>query len=177
MDIYLKRLGINLNRTLSWNNHINTMAKKASNIISAFLQRNLHQHPRKSKAQCYQKLVRPLMEYDCTIWDPHTKENINKLEAEQRRSARFVYNDFRHTTSVTPMLNELNWGPLQEQRAQYKVIMMYCIVHGLVDIPTTHLTPQATSVRGHMYRYKIPFARTLKYQRSFFPDTIRIWNK
>jgi hypothetical protein len=36
-----KYLGINLNRTLSWNNHINTVAKKASNI-SAFLQRNLH---------------------------------------------------------------------------------------------------------------------------------------
>jgi hypothetical protein len=74
------------------------------------------------------------------------------------------------------MLNELNWTPLQERRAQYKVIMMYRIVHGLVDIPTTHLTPQARSVRGHMYRYKIPFARTLIYQRSFFPDTIRIWN-
>jgi hypothetical protein len=46
---------------------------------------------RKSKAQCYQTLVRPLMEYACTIWDPHTKENINKLEAVQRRSARFEY--------------------------------------------------------------------------------------
>jgi hypothetical protein len=40
-----KYLGINLNRTLSWNNHINTVAKKASNI-SAFLQRNLHQLPK-----------------------------------------------------------------------------------------------------------------------------------
>jgi hypothetical protein len=27
-----KYLGINLNRTLSWNNHINTVAKKAINI-------------------------------------------------------------------------------------------------------------------------------------------------
>jgi hypothetical protein len=55
------------------------------------------------------------------------------------------------------MLNEVNWAPLQERRAQYEVIMMYRIVHSLVDIPTTHLTPQATSVRGYMYRYKIPF--------------------
>ena len=66
-----KYLGINLIRTLSWNNHINTVAKKASNI-SAFLQRNLHQLPKKSKSQCYQISVRPLMEYACTIWDPHT---------------------------------------------------------------------------------------------------------
>jgi hypothetical protein len=59
------------------NKRFYTVAKKASNI-SAFLQRNLHQLPRKSKAQSYQTLVRPLMEYACTIWDPHTKENINK---------------------------------------------------------------------------------------------------
>ena len=59
----------------------------------------------------------------------------------QRRSARFVYDHFRHANSVTPILNELNWAPLQERRAQYKVIMMYRIVHGLVDIPTTYLTP------------------------------------
>jgi hypothetical protein len=53
------------------------------------------------------------------------------------------------------MLNELNWAPLQERRAQYKVIMMYRIMHDLVDIPTTHLTPQATSVRGHMYSQSV----------------------
>ena len=55
--------------------------------------------------------------------------------------------------------------------------MMYRIVHGLVDIPTTHLTPQATSVREHMYRYVQDTVRkNLIYERSSFPDTIRIWN-
>jgi hypothetical protein len=38
------------------------------------------------------------------------------------------------------MLNELNWHHYKSEGPS-KVIMMYCIVHGLVDIPTTHLTP------------------------------------
>ena len=34
----------------------------------------------------------------------------------QRRSARFVYNDFARTSSVTSMLNNLNWPLLQQRR-------------------------------------------------------------
>lgn len=169
-----KYLGITLHKSLSWNHHINTITKKANNT-RAFLQRNLYGCPRKTKQLCYKTLVRPLMEYAPVIWDPHTQANIQKLEMVQRRSARWVYSDFRNTTSVTPMLHELEWPPLQERRAQAKLIMLYRIVHQLVDIPAANLTP-VTTTRGHDQRYLIPFARTLAYQKSFFPDTIRLWN-
>ena len=33
-----------------------------------------------------------LVEYACTVWDPHTDNNIQKLDEVQRRSARFVIN-------------------------------------------------------------------------------------
>ena len=34
--------------------------------------------------------MRPLLEYACSVWDPYTEENISRLEAVQRRAARFV---------------------------------------------------------------------------------------
>ena len=80
-----------------------------------------------------------------------------------------------NTSSVTPMLQQLQWPTLQERRAQAKVYMMYRIVYSLVDIPSSHLTP-TLSVRGHNMKFLIPYARTFTYQRSFFPDTIRMWN-
>ena len=120
-------------------------------------------------------LVRPIMEYAAVIWDPFTSSNIQRLEMVQRRSARMVCSDFRRTSSVTSMLQQLQWPTLQERRAQAKVTMMHRIVNKTVDIPTTHLHP-TTSVRGHSQRFLVPFARTQTYQRSFFPDTIRIWN-
>ena len=35
-------------------------------------------------------LVRPLLEYSCETWNPHTKRNIDKLEAVQRRANRWI---------------------------------------------------------------------------------------
>ena len=38
----------------------------------------------------YCSLVRPLLEYSCETWNPHTKRNIDKLEAVQRRATRWI---------------------------------------------------------------------------------------
>lgn len=170
-----KYLGVTIHKNLRWNEHIDNITKKA-NSTRAFIQRNLQHCPRNTKAACYTTLVRPLVEYACTVWDPHTALNIQKLEAVQRRSARFVMNNYSQTSSVTSMLEILQWTSLEERRARNKAIMMYRIVHGLVAIPTTELHPTMTSARGHTNRFLIPYARTLLYKHSFFPDSIRIWN-
>jgi len=130
--------------------------------------------PGKTKELCYITLVRPLVEYSSIIWDPFPEANIWKLEMVKRRAARMVFSDYRRTSSVTPMLHHLQWPTLQERRAHAKVTMMYRIVNGLVEVPTTSLTT-TISARGHGLHYLVPFARTQCYQRSFFPDTIRLW--
>ena len=150
------------------------MLKKANNT-RAFLQRNIKQCPGETKELCYKTLVRLNLEYASVIWDPFTDDNILKLEMVQSRAAPMVFSDYRSTSSVTPMLQQLQWPTLQERRAQAKVYMMYQIVYSLVDIPSSHLTP-TLSVQGHYMKFLIPYARTVTYQRSFFPDTIRMWN-
>jgi hypothetical protein len=45
-----------------------------------------------AKTQAYNTFVRPSLEYASTVWDPHTQDNINKVESIQRRAARFVTN-------------------------------------------------------------------------------------
>ena len=169
-----KYLGVTLQNNLSWNSHVDTIAKKANNA-RAFLQRNLQQCPKKTKELCYTTLVRPIMEYSSVVWDPFTEENIRKLEMVQRRAARMVYADYRLTSSITIMLQQLQWSTLQERRAQAKAIIVYRIFYSLVNIPANQLVP-TISVRSHNMRFMVPFARTLVYQRSFFPDTIRLWN-
>ena len=152
------------------NHHISSVTKKVSNKRS-FLQCNISQCQKKTTELCYRTLVRPLMEYATVIWDPFTEANIRKLEMVQRRSARMVCSDYRRTSSVSSMLQQLQWSTLH--RAQAKVTMMYQIVYQLVDVPTTYLIP-ISSIRGHGLNYLVPNARTQIYQRSFFPDTIRL---
>jgi hypothetical protein len=65
-------------------------------------------------------------------------QNTQKLEAVQRRSARFVMNNYQQTSSATPMLQTLQWPTLAERRARIKATMMYSIVNGLVAIPPTN---------------------------------------
>ena len=39
-----------------------------------------------------------------------------------------------------------------------------------------HLIPIEVSLQGHHQQFRVPFARTLIYQKTFFPDAIRMWN-
>ena len=163
-----KYLGIHLKSNLNWTDHIKAITKKASSV-SAFLQRNIRPCPRKTKTLCYLALVRPLLEYASTVWDPHIQDNIHRLEMVQRRFARFVTGDFHRTSSVTAMLHQLAWPTLLERRAQYKMLMMYRITNLHIDIPLTYLVPVLSSHRGHTRQFVV-------YQKSFFPDSVRLWN-
>jgi hypothetical protein len=133
-----KYLGVTIHKTINWNTHIENISKK-TNSTRAFIQRNLQYCPQRTKAVCYTTLVRPLLEYACTVWDQFINVNIQKLESVQRRSARFVMNDYRQTSSVKTMLNTLQWQPLAERRTRCQAVMMYRIVNGLVAIPLLEL--------------------------------------
>ena len=73
-----KYLGINLSHDLRWNDHVNAITTKAWNKTLDFLRRNLRNCSAKSKEQAYKALVRPIVEYSATVWDPYVAKNIQK---------------------------------------------------------------------------------------------------
>ena len=76
------------------------------------------------------------------------------------------------------MLQDLGWESLEERRAKSRLILMFKITHHLVTIPTYYLVPAYSTTRAsHIYKYQQIFTRTQFYQYSFFPRTIREWNK
>ena len=129
-----KYLGVTIHKNLNWKSHIQNTCKK-SNSTLGFLRRNLRKCPSKIKEQAYKTYVRPILEYSSSVWDPHTDDLSSKIDMVQRRAARFVMADYRQKSSVTKMLQTLQWQTLQERRAHSKIIMMYRIVHRLVAIP------------------------------------------
>jgi len=102
---YTKYLGVTIDQKLSWNKHIQRITSKA-NQINGFLHHNLHQCPVHFKNNCYKSTVRPIFEYASSVWAPHTHTDINK--SIQRRAARFCYNDFSRSSSVTRMMSSLH---------------------------------------------------------------------
>jgi hypothetical protein len=65
----------------------------------------------------------------------YSKENIDKIERVQRRAARYVYNNYDYSSSVTTMLENLKWQPLEERRMNTRLCLLYKAVNGLVAIP------------------------------------------
>ena len=124
-----------------------------------FLRRNLRVSSEATKASAYYSMVRLLLEYCSTVWSPYTKEYIQKTEMVQHRAARYVTNRYHNTSSVTSILDHLEWETLESRRTKSQLIMFFKIVHGLVDISADkYLTPASTQTRsGHSLKYTDKF--------------------
>ena len=106
-------------------------------------------------------------------------ENIDKLERVQRRAARYVCNNYSYEASVTAMMNQLNWIPLQQRRQNIRLCWMYKITYGLVAVPLENYLALATRQSRHYnsMAYKIFSPRHDYYKHSFFPRTVIEWNR
>ena len=72
-------LGVEISENLSWSTHVDKIAKKA-NASLGMLRRNLRFFPEACRKTAYTSLVRSLLEYSSTVWDPHVQKEIDKIE-------------------------------------------------------------------------------------------------
>jgi ribonuclease P/MRP protein subunit RPP40 len=172
-----KYLGCTIRSDLDWSDHIQNITTK-SNKTLGFLRRNLNISSTKIKQQAYKSLVRPMVEYASTVWDPYESNQIQKIEMVQRRGARFVKNSYRNRSSVGAMLENLDWKPLETRRKEARLLMMYKIHHQLVAVEKQDrlLPPTRLSRNMHTHSYQIPSTNATYRKDSFFPRTIRDWN-
>ena len=172
-----KYLGVDLSGDLQWNHHVDRIVKKANSMLG-FLKRNLEISSQDTKTAAYYPLVRPNLEYCASVWNPHHSQLVQKLEMVQRRAAKYTTRSYRNTSSVTDMLESLNWESLQSRRTKIQLTMLFKIINNLVDIPSdTYLTPSRTRTRAaHTQKMLQYHTRTDTFKFSFIPRTIPVWN-
>ena len=173
-----KYLGITISNDLGWSIQAANTSNKANTTL-AFLRRNLKLCPKKLKETAYHSLVRSVLEYAATAWDPHLLKDINNLEMVQRRAARFTLNNYTYDSSVTAMLKLLDWQDLRSRREDQRLILFYKIIHGLVMVPVDDsevLKHADTRTRAaHNFKFKTIRATTNNYKHSFFVATTPAW--
>ena len=126
--------------------HIDSVSKKANQTLG-FL-KNIKAHIKDLKFIAYKTSVRPQLEYETTVWSPHTATDITKLEAVQRMSARWATCDYQRTSSVTQMLQDLEWRSLEQRRIDSRLTLRYKIINDLVAIPVAdYLIPNTRQPR------------------------------
>ena len=192
-------LGVTLEQNLGWSHHLDLIAKKANSSLG-MLRRNLKFCPESCRLTAYVSLVRSLLEYSAVVWDPTTQKDIDKLEGIQRRSVRFIKQDYltRKPGTMTNMLKSLNLSPLYERRKNLRLQFLYKIIddqfpgikkeHYMSPIQSKRQirpkrNPNFTNqnivdqlARNNSKCYNIDRGKTDVYRNSFFPRTIREWN-
>ena len=153
---------------------------KANKTLN-FLRRNLRTCSAKSKEQAYKALVRPIVEYSATVWDPHVAKNIQQVEMVQRRAARWVLGRYDRLDSVTDMLSSLKWRSLELRRSDARLCMLYKQCNGLATyerdkLPREHKSGMNTRQSSLWHRLKEPHCTCDYYKNSFYPKTIAQWN-
>ena len=84
-----KYLGVTITNDLRWNAHVSNVCTKANRTLG-YLRRSLYACAQKVKEAAYKGLVRPVLEYSGSVWDPTGVGFQNELEKVQNRAARFV---------------------------------------------------------------------------------------
>ena len=170
-------LGVDISNNLTWNTHVNRVTANAGRSLG-FIRRNIKTRNPKVRELAYQTLVRPQLEYSSSVWDPHGKENINKLEMVQRRAARWTLSDYSRSTSVSSLLCQLNWQTLEKRRSVARLCLFYKIVHCLVAIPIPDYIQPNHRISRYCHSMTFRQIHTGKdyYKYSFFPLAVVQWN-
>ena len=147
----IKYLGVTITSDLRWNTHVSNVCTKANRTLG-FLRRNLYSCPQEVKEAAYKGLVRPVLDYGSSVWDPPGVVLQEELESVQKRAARFVTGNYNYETgSMTGILGQLK--PVYQQMTLSPKL-------GVVGIST-------------LWHFRLP---TDVYKGSFFSQTIRDWN-
>ena len=69
----IKYLGVTITNDLKWNTHISNICTKANRTLGV-LRRTLFSCPQNVKEAAYKGMVRPSLEYEGSVWDPHPEK-------------------------------------------------------------------------------------------------------
>ena len=174
-----KYLGVSFNYDLSWSDHIQNTATKGNKTLG-FLRRNFRRCTPSVKATTYKTMVRPILEYASTVWDPAEGDtgDVNSLERVQRRAARFVVNNYTDRTPgcVTSMLKDLKWEPLSDRRSTNRLQMLYRFLNNSnLNTNSAFIKSSDPRTRGGNNLFQ-DHSNHPALHNSFFPRTIREWN-
>ena len=174
-----KHLGIELNSTLTWKEHITTICSAANKKVGV-LACLKHLLDRKSLTTMYTSFIRPSLEYGNVIWCNCSSAENDILESVQKRALRIITGAIIRTPTNC-IYEEAGIDTLKVRRERNVLIYFHKIVNGLVPNYLSEIKPLQTNCERYDLRRQLNFiaprCRISKYQKSFLPLAVSLWNK
>ena len=178
----IRYLGILVDSHLTWNDHCKYVAAKATRSLN-FLRHCLFNSPGTVRSATYKCIVRPIMEYACSVWFLHTAKNINTLERVQNRAARWAAGSRWSSSSCCwsrssdVCLKDLKWPSIHQRHIYFSVCQVHDILHNRNSISfSDYFQLSIAPTRSHPLTIR-PASSSLNFYRfSFFVNSPFLWN-
>lgn len=174
-----KHLGLTLNSTLHWGDHIDEIIAKANSKLN-ILRSLKYDLDRKTLTIMYFTFIRPMIEYCDIIIDNCPEYYKTKLEQVNIEAARIATGATR-LVSIETLFSECGWDKLEIRREKHKLTQFFKIVNNLTpEYLTDLLPPNFDTIHNYNTRnsQNLPsqYCRTSYHLNSFFPSCICLWN-
>ena len=130
----------------------------------------------------HKTLVRPLLEYAASVWNPYLVKDIHAIESVQRRASRLALKQKRGDMSYEERCDTLHWPSLSSRRTYTLylfVVECYKIVFGLSHLDSEEFFQFAkvkSTRANHSYKLYCKLSRINSFKHSFFNNVISYWN-
>ena len=175
-----KALGVCIDEFLSWDKHIDELAKKVSSGFGAI--KKLKSCVDQNTIICANNaLILPHFDYCCKARDTIGVTFSDRLQKLQNRAARVITGRKNEPGQSELALNELKFIPLKERRTHFIASLMYKITHGLapkklIDIFQKTSLSQNYNSRGSTTKLYLPKPKTEYLTRGFGYRATKLWN-
>ena len=126
-------LGVTITSDLKWNTHISNTCAKARQQLG-IIHRTFNQANSNTLSHLYRCLVLPTLDYCSSVWDPHAKYLINKLDSVQRLAVKMVTKHWSASSNHMLSTHPLNLCPFQPWCVLEfsEVVLLYLLLTSLL---------------------------------------------
>lgn len=169
-----KDLGVTFDRNLKFSKHISLIVSKANSRLG-MIKRNFDNLSIEVFLPLYKSLVRPLLEYCSSIWNPTLKMEYDEIEKVQRRATKLVTN--LKNLSYQDRMRYLKLDSLAFRRRRCDIIQVFKIFKGIDKLNQQEFfTLNDRPTRGHSLKISKPRANSSLRQNSFSFRIVNDWN-
>lgn len=179
-----KDLGIKISSKLDWKDQTAVVCMKANRMLGLVKRTTLEISDESTRKILYLQLVRSHFSYASQVWCPQSVRLVMNVERVQRRATKYILGlSFDTGVPCLTRLRQLDLLPISYWHEYLDMILLYKTIRGHVQISedTNSVYENIGKTRRsnrdpNVILLKIPFAKTVCFQSSFFIRASRIRN-
>jgi hypothetical protein len=131
-------LGVIFDTKISFIAHIDYITAKAFSMLGFVMRAGEELSDPYALKTVYCSLVRSILEYCCTVWNPYYDVHINRIESIQRKFVRYALRrlPWTDTTNLPPYTSRcrlIDLEPLEYRRSDFSVLLIFDLLTGRIN--------------------------------------------